>query len=48
MTPSLVKWASVQPDSLDAFFERWWTQAEHFRWLRIKGGINVINAGKIG
>ena len=33
---------------LDAFMARWWALAENYRYLRIKGGIYVVNAGKIG
>lgn len=28
--------------------ERFWREAEHFRYLRLKGGLYVINNGKVG
>ena len=34
--------------SIEEYMRWWWSTAEMFRYLRIKGGLYVVNKGMIG
>lgn len=46
MSSALLAYAESR--GLEAYMDRWWALAESYRYLRIKGGIDCVNAGKIG